>query len=265
MSEALGVSGQTSIGVASLNVLLDYTRSTHDRSHSEFIEPQDERVDSLCRTLGTLPVSLDVVMLQEVQTTDEFHGGHEITRRLGLSDGFWFNHNTSKRGGEHIGVCGNLVEWAEAIDIGFDKSAVVTEIAGIAFIGTHLRRTYNPAIKAFQMRSLLDQTAHYKKRVILGDGNGGPRSEARRIVRQAGGRSVYLMKNGKYPATWPTPNYRGIFLPHRYQQHVAGSLSIDMFEVIGFEEEEIGIVGTVDTKKADHYTLFGEIRLPLAA
>jgi len=247
------------IGIASLNVLLDKTRSGLPRTDPHFVEPQFERIDSLSQTLGSLPISPDVVMLQEVQVTKDFHAGEQIAQRLGVGEGFWFNHNTSKRKGEFIGVCGKLVVAAEAIEIGYDKLAVITEIDDIAFIVTHLRRTYDRRIKATQMRSLLEQTEQYEKRVIVGDANADPHSEARKILRHAGAQSTYLMQTGRYPGTWPTSNYRDVMLKRHQQQIIRKPLSIDMLEVIGFERDDVLAAGRVDTPKSDHYAMYAEL------
>jgi endonuclease/exonuclease/phosphatase family metal-dependent hydrolase len=251
------------IGVISQNVLLDHTRSSHDANHPEYIEPQRMRIHSIGETLAALPISPDVVMLQEVQVTRRFHGGEAIAQKLGVDSGFWFPHNTSKRQEEYIGVCGKLVTHAESIQLDFDKLAVITQIAGIAFIGIHLRRTVDPYIKAKQMRDLLDQTSHLPKRVILGDANARPGSEARRLSREAGGKSVYLSKHGAYPATWPTTNYRDVLVKPWQRRFINGGVSIDLFDTIGLEDDEIVRAGTpVDITKADHYTLWGEVKFP---
>lgn len=247
------------IGVASLNVLLDKTRSGLERDDPAFIEPQIERVDSLGDTLRSLPISPDVVMLQEVHVTDEHHAGEEMAAKLGVGQGFWFNHNTSKRKGEYIGVCGELVAAAHPIDLGHDKLAVLTEIEGVAFIGVHLRRTPNPLIKMAQMRTLLKETDCFDKRVIVGDANARPESETRKILQEAGALSVPLVVNGKHPGTWPTDSYRNIMLKRRYQQFIRRKFSLDMFEVIGFEPGEIVQFGVVETPKSDHFTLYGEV------
>jgi endonuclease/exonuclease/phosphatase family metal-dependent hydrolase len=261
MSEAL----PATIGVMSQNLLLDKTRSGYNEDDPRYIEPQSKRVDSIAQTMGSVGVAPDIVALQEVHVTSKSHSGERIAEHLGVERQFWYNHNTQSRSQEYIGVCGHQVESAESFDVGDDRLAILAMVRGIGFIIIHNRFTFNPLVKASQMSRALKETEHIKKRVVLGDANDSPISMSWDVLRKAGFKSGYVMKNGYNPITYPTPNYRNIMFagprwPLRYR-----SYTIDVFHLAGFEPSEINHIGTEETKKSDHFLLHGELAPKAAA
>src|SRR5690242_12394484 len=130
------VSEMQVLNVASQNVLLDYTRTK-----SKLILPQDDRIDSIAATLAAFSDSFDVVAIQEAHKSPKQHNGEVLSEKLGYDSGFWFEHNrkdeSSGRGrpNEYMGMFGRSVDHAAEIDLGDRRTAVITVIAGVAFIG----------------------------------------------------------------------------------------------------------------------------------
>ncbi len=249
-----------SIGVTSLNVLYDKTRT-----ESGLIEPQHERIDSIARTLGSLPVAHDVVLLQEVHVTADHHNGERLADTLQLENRYWFPHN---RKGEYLGVCGNKVEAAEDFDIGDRRRAFVAWVGDIAFVGIHHRSgIQNGQLRAEQMNIVLDVINQLgaDKVVIGGDANDIARSKSRQLLTDAGFTSVYKAQRkvplvpNKLPATFPTENYRDILLSPQQRRLLPRGVSIDILETRGFARNEIKQAGTVMTEKSDHWTLYTEL------
>lgn len=274
MSETGSSTGVETIGLASLNLLLDKTKSNLDKSHKRYVEPQHERIDSLARTLGALPISLDVVMLQELHIEWFNNNAKRLTKNLDVGKIHYFNHNSKRRRGEYIAVCGKKVEHAYSIRIGDDRKALIAVVGDTAFAGVHNRSgVKNGHVRVDQTRRILNELRHYKRAGFIGDTNARPGSRARNLLVDEGYSSVYTMKQPAdqkpdFPNTFPTDNYRTITLPSWVPlEHLENTallphaMSIDTIEVRGFEPQEVLQAGTVMTKKSDHKTLFAELQL----
>mgnify|MGYP000863152947 FL=1 len=194
-----------SFTVVTWNILLDKTRTARG-----LIEPQSERLSSQAATLRDLNVPLDVVAIQEAHVTDQQHNGQELARLLGMQAGFWYEHNTSKRTGEYIGMFGELVENAEVVELPYDKKLVITKIGDKAIGNLHLRREdkFIGPKRAEQMRAVMEALAPYEKAVVVGDDNSLFFQESRRILRDYEFTSAF----SSLMPTFPTPRYRDIFL-----------------------------------------------------
>lgn len=254
------------IGVASLNMLLDKTRSAYTIDHPEYIEPQYQRVESLARTLGSLPVALNVVMLQELHITTKHHNGEYLQEALGLEQGFWFNHNTNSRKNEYLGVMGDTIDDVYEFNIGDNRKAVVAVVKETAFVNIHHRSgRLKTEIRVAQTQRVLDEVAPFKKAVIIGDSNSHSKELPRKMLSEAGFTSAYRMKGvlpgipGMLPTTFPTNNYNRLRLSNNHIKIPGAGLSLDVIELRGFERRDVIRAGTVMTQKSDHKTMYGEL------
>jgi len=263
-----GASPET-IGIASLNLLLDKTFSSDSKKgQPNYIEPQHERIDSLSRTLGSLPIPLDVVMLQEVQINREFNNGERLMENLGIEKGFWVQHNQRRddvgRSDEYLGVIGDAIGYVEAFDVGDYRKALLTIVGGIAMIGIHHRSRYeNRDIRTQQMKAVLDRIRDFDKAIILGDSNELPMFKSRRMLSDEGFRSVYKMKRRKralpLPATYPTENYRNIRFSPAQRKTAPRGVSLDIIELRGFKPSEVVNAGVRIPEKSDHKAVFAKL------
>lgn len=211
MVENAPYSNPDSFTVVSWNILLDKTRSyKREPSDWDYVTPQSERLPSLVETLRSLDMSLDAVAIQEAHETKDQHNGEELARRLGFEAGYWYEHNRSKRTGERIGVFGNLIHDAQVSELPHDKKMVKTMIRDdVALANIHLRNELRGPMRAEQMQVVIDELRAHDKAVIVGDTNALFFEKARRLLYQAGFRSVFGMR---HPVTFPTPEYRRIML-----------------------------------------------------
>lgn len=243
------------IGVVSLNLLLNKTLTREG-----VIEPQHERIKSLAHTIGSLPVSLDVVMVQELHITDKHHNGELLQEQLGLQQGYWFGHNENSRKNEFLGVLGNAIEAAESIDVGDNRKAVIAHMGGVAFVGIHHRSGLRKGpVRLEQMQSVMQQVSDFDKVVVMGDSNDYPASRSRRILREYGFTSVFRALGGPNPPTFPTPDYRDIMLTKSQKRIVPRGISIDIIETRGFERDQILAAGVQAADKSDHYALHARL------
>lgn len=257
------------LGVASLNAMIDKTRSDPKMiNHPEYIEPQYMRVESLAGTLGSLPVPLGVVMLQELHITPKHHNGEYLRESLGLKQGFWFEHNTDSRKNEYLGVMGDDIEYAYAIDVGGDRRAVVAKVGEVILVNMHNRSGEGRAkIRAGQTQRALNEVRRFGKVILTGDSNSHSREIAREMIRQEGYSSVHRMRGplpgvpGVLPATFPTDNYRNIRLTRGQSRVLRTGLALDIMEVKGFTRREIIQAGVVMTEKSDHKTVYTEVAI----
>lgn len=211
-------SEKLAINVATQNILLDNTRTRHGQ-----VLPQDYRVESMAMTLANVEGELDVVGIQEAHRSPRQHNGIALASALGYGPGIWFEHNppnpATKKGrkGEHLGLFGNMVQHAEQIELGDRRIAILTRIAGVAFVTTHLRAGKDAAEKRYlQAVELLNALEDHPDAVLFGDFNessGTPRSSARKLLEGSGEFvSAFQMKPKaeKPPATYPTKQYRDV-------------------------------------------------------
>lgn len=255
------------LGVASLNAMIDKTRSDPNMiNHPEYIEPQYMRVESLAGTLESLPMQLGVVMLQELHITPRHHNGEYLRESLGLKQGFWFEHNTDSRKNEYLGVMGNDIEYAYEIDVGDDRKAIIVKVGEVILVNMHNRSGQGKAeIRAGETQRVLDEVGPFEKVMLTGDSNSHSREKSRQMIRDAGFNSVYRMRGplpglpGVLPATFPTDNYRDIRLTPRQSRVLRTGLALDIMEVKGFTRREIIQAGVVMTEKSDHKTTYTEV------
>jgi endonuclease/exonuclease/phosphatase family metal-dependent hydrolase len=228
------------ITVASQNVLLDYSRTKN-----KLILPQDDRIDSIAATLDAFPDPFDVVGIQEAHKSKKQHNGEVLARTLGYGDGFWFEHNQKinengrGRPNEYMGMFGASVDHAAEIDLGDQRKAVITLIAGVAFVCIHLRAGADSRVKRReQALTLVEEISDYPDAVIMGDLNEPPLypyALARPALARAGFQSVFPLTGEPYPKTSPVESYREAAVFNRGWQgrFVRRGWSIDDIQVRG--------------------------------
>lgn len=204
------------ITVVTQNVLLDYTRT-----NSQKILPQRDRMDALAATIRAFSDTIDVVGVQEAQKEKTQHYGEQLAVACGYSSGVWFNHNTKDdadakrgRGGEHIGMFGSQVETATPIDTGDRRLAVLTTIAGIAFVTLHLRSGLSArTLREEQAVRIIEAINMYDDAVVMGDFNEPPIrgfAKARDAFCKSGFQSVFNRLAHPHPVTCPVDSYRDV-------------------------------------------------------
>lgn len=203
------------LNVISQNVLLSKTDVKYGK-----ILSQEDRINSIAATLQAFPGQLDVVGIQEAHKSNIQHNGEYLANSTGHGPGIWIEHNQklypdspTGRAGEHVGLFGAAVgEDFEAIELGDNRRAIMTEIAGVAFVNLHLRA----GIKARQMRykqalELIDALVDYDDAVVMGDFNEPPIPyfcKARDTLRSSGFESSFDLTKQPHPITFPSPDYR---------------------------------------------------------
>jgi hypothetical protein len=218
------------VTIVSWNVLLDKTRTAQG-----LVEAQSKRLSSQIQTLAELPIPLDVVLIQEAQETKQAHHGETMARSLGFAAGYWHEHNTSKRRGEHIGLFGAEVSNAEFFDVGHDKLAVLSMIGELAVVGIHHRNENFGPMRADQMAAVLERLAPFEAAVIAGDTNALWFEKSRRMVRSSGFRSAFHMAGQRRPGTYPSPSYRGVMYGPLKQRLAPRLVSLDDIYVRGVD------------------------------
>ncbi len=204
------------VNVITQNVLLDYTRA---RNH--LILPQDERIGSIAATLAQFDGVLDIVGIQEAQKSVHQHNGEVLAYEFGLGPGFWVNHNQKPypdsprgRAGEYIGLFGSQVESATPIELGDNRTALMTTIADVAFVTLHLRAGFNGrSAREQQAKVLIERIEEYENAVLFGDFNEPPIrhvAKARDHLKTAKFESVFSLTNQPHPSTSPTQPYKDI-------------------------------------------------------
>jgi hypothetical protein len=254
------------LGVASLNMLLDKTRSEKLLEEDpQYVEPQHLRIESLAQTLGSLPVSLDVVLLQEAHITKEHNNVEDLADLLGLKYRYYFPHN---RQGEHLAIIGNKVDRAEAFSIGDNRIAVEAWIGDIACYNMHNRAgSKNIWLREGQMGVTVDRAnkSGAMRMIAGGDTNDIYLAPSRGLLRNSGFTPVHRLKGpipylpGRMPPTYPTTNYREIMWSSKKKKALPFGVAIDIIDVRGFSRRDVLKVGTVMTEKSDHRTLYAEL------
>lgn len=239
------------LNIVSWNILLDKTRTKKG-----IVVSQASRLSSQTETLRSLDIwELDVVMLEEVEKTKKQHSGEVIARALGYHAGFWFEHNTSRRKGEHIGMFGDKVEHVEAFDLGHDKVGVLTMIGDIAIVGFHFRKEHMGPQRANQASAVLERVDGMKHVVLTGDANALAIEKARRQLHSAGFQSAFHELGRPNPKTHPTPAYRKIFYAPIHRPFLPRGTSSDLIYVRGMDVHDAGrFLGD-----SDHYGLWARV------
>lgn len=230
------------INVLTQNVLLDITRTREGR-----VLPQGERIDSLAETFKRRFSRMDVVGIQEADKDRSTyqHYGELLAEKCGYGPGFWVQHNQKPyqgaptgRANEFVGLFGEEVNDHTSIELGDQRRAAMTEIAGVAFVTLHLRA--GASEEAYKLREeqtcrLLEGIQDYENAVVLGDFNEPPthpgikmyqnlssalniklpgailyESMGRKQLQIAGFRSAMAARDWRIPKTFPTPDYRGV-------------------------------------------------------
>lgn len=203
----------TSVNVVSQNMLLDKTRTKKG-----LILSQGDRIASIGATIGAFPGSLDIVGVQEVHITTEHRNGEILAEYCEEGPGFWVEHNQKPypgaptgRANEYMGLFGAMVDDIRIIEIGDNRRAILTEIAGAAFVNLHLRAGRNARFARYkQARELHKATADYDNVVLIGDYNEPPIrgvALARGVLSRVGFQSVYSLLGEESPATCPIEPY----------------------------------------------------------
>jgi hypothetical protein len=239
------------INVVSWNVLLDKKRTAKG-----LISAQSERLPSQVDTLKRLDINnIDVALIQESHGSKELHCGEEMARQLGYQAGFWFEHNTSRRRGDYIGVFGARVESAEPIELPHDKLAILTKLGETAFVAIHLRRERVGPMRAEQAEVLVERLDGLEHVVIGGDPNALFFQKARRILRAAGFGSAFHLTGQRNPKTHPTPEYRKVFYAPVHRPILPRGTASDIIYTRGMNVHTAARFHG----DSDHYGLYGTV------
>lgn len=192
------------ITVASWNTLLDDAY------------PQSKRLKLITRTLKTIHESsqIDVLALQETTSTH----GDTISRELFNEPGFWQPHSR-KRLGEHIGLAGSDLEDYDAINLGHGKYAIRASLGQTAVVSVHLKRLglaqhiRDSSQQIEQMERLLEWLDDRDQAIVMGDMNCLTLQRPRRMLAEAGFRSVFDGRNPFRPATHPARGFEAVLTP----------------------------------------------------
>lgn len=251
MTETFSPPDSNHINLVSWNILLDKTRT-----EKGLVTSQAERLDSHIDTLKALDLeTIDVAMIQEAEKTKEIHCGEEMARALGYKAGFWFEHNTSKRKGEHIGVFGACVEDAESFDLPHDKLGVITMIGETAVVGIHFRKEHIGPMRTDQARAVVERVEGMKHVALVGDPNALFFQQSRRLLHKAGFGSAFHLLGQRNPKTHPTPEYRKIFYAPVHRPLLPRGTASDIIYVRGMEVHDAGRF----RGKSDHYGLWANV------
>ena len=204
------------VNVITQNVLLDYTRT-----RQKLILPQDDRIGSAAATINNFPGELDIVGIQEAHKSKKQHNGEVLAENCGYGPGFWVNHNQKPypdapkgRANEYMGLFGARVDHATPIDIGDNRKAMMTQIAGVAFVTLHLRYGYDARdLRRAQAKELIGALDSYENAVLLGDFNEHRIKRiagARNILGAEGFESVFDLTDQPHPVTSPIEPYKKI-------------------------------------------------------
>lgn len=210
------------INVVTWNTLLDYTRA-----RLNIIDSQSKRVEDQAKTLIGLGMSLDVVMLQEV----EGDHGRRIAELTGNGPGAWKQYN---RGNEHIGTFGELVGDAEFYDIGNNRKVVIVRLGDVAICGLHLsarpKRWYK---RVGEVREFCEVVGGEKNVVAAGDFNGPEWEPARIILARQGFKKAFAGVERSERMIYPTEEYRDIMWTPNQQRVLRRGVEIDDILVKG--------------------------------
>ena len=210
---------EDTFNVAAWNVLLDLT-------HGDKVMPQRDRLGNLAKRLITLEQDigfLDAVNLSEAQESEIGHHGRLIASMLSYPEGYWVKHSR-KKAGEHIGMFGDKVTNAQAIDLQHGKRAILTRVGGVAIVGAHLKFQLHGPERSLQMATLLQHISQEDQAVVMGDFNSLPWQEPRKMLEAEGFTSVFELTNQRRLATVPSPEYRAMPNPKRRLGILAGRM-----------------------------------------
>lgn len=208
--------------VATQNVLLDKTRED-----TGVIRPQDERIYATAASFLNVDHQFDVVGVQEAFKSKEQHNGEVLSRLVGYGPGFWQLHNEKSneaidrnpkhgRKNEYVGLFGSRVSYAESIELGDNRRALMTVITDVAFVTLHWRAGVSRAARETRREhaaKLTSTVAEFDDAVLLGDFNEPPVrfvSSGRDALRRRGFRSVFPLTGQSSPKTFPTSAYRSL-------------------------------------------------------
>jgi hypothetical protein len=202
--------------VVTWNILLDITRTNNG-----IIKSQSDRLASHIGTLAALRSEvggeLDAVAVQEAHKENGQHNGECLSEALGYGMGQWIEHNKKPypesptgRSGEHMGLFGARIDYAEAIELGDNRRAILSKIGEVAIANIHPRAGKNLALKEEQVRVVLDRLKEYPSAIFLGEFNSRPDCGVRPAVEADEFESVFTTIGESQPITWPTPAYRRI-------------------------------------------------------
>lgn len=215
--------------VVTWNTLLDYTRA-----RLGIIDSQSKRVEDQAKALVGLGMSLDVVMLQEVQGDN----GRRIAELTGNDPGSWEQHN---RGNEYIGAFGELVKDAEFYKIGNNRKVVITRLGKAAICGLHLSaRPKRWRMRMGEVREFCEIVEDEEDVVAVGDFNEPWWAAARLILARQGFKTAFAGQERDERMVYPTEEYRDIMWTPRQQRILRRGVEIDDILVKG----DIEVVGT---------------------
>lgn len=242
---------QDRLNIVSWNVLLDKTRTAEC-----LIASQAERLESQIDTLYGLDLDpIDVAMIQEAEKTPELHCGEEMARILGYGAGYWFEHNTSKRRGEHIGTFGARVWDAESFALPHDKLGVITDVGRTAVVGIHFRKEHFGPMRTRQAEAVIERVEGMEHVVLVGDPNALFFEKSRRLLHKAGFESAFHLHGERNPKTHPTPEYRNIFYAPVHRPLLPRGTASDIIYVRGMDVHDVGRFHG----DSDHYGLWATV------
>jgi endonuclease/exonuclease/phosphatase family metal-dependent hydrolase len=202
--------------VVNWNILLDITRTNNG-----IIKSQSDRIASQIGTLAALRSQLngelDAVAIQEAHKENGQHNGEYMSEELGYGAGHWIEHNKKPypgsptgRSGEHVGFFGARIEYAEAIELGDNRRAVLSKIGNVAIANIHPRAGKNLDLKEEQVRVVLERLSDYPNAIFVGEFNSHPDGKVREAVENDEFESAFSILGKPQPKTWPTQAYRRV-------------------------------------------------------
>lgn len=252
MSEILPQPQDGRINVATLNLLLDKTRTSE-----KLIEPQYKRIEPIAKALAELTMNPSLVAIQEAQKERGVQNGETLARALGFQASFWMEHNKLRRRDEHIGwLVDESVDDVDFFDVGHGKQAGIVTMGDLTFVNVHFSREWWGPKRADQSRAVIDRIHDSKRAVVMGDTNALWFEKARRIIHKDGFRCVFHEIGQRRPITYPTPQYRGVML-EPWQKHIPiEGVSLDDIYVKGVEVIDAGRFVT----DSDHFGLWATLQ-----
>lgn len=202
--------------VVTWNILLDISRTENGIITSQ-ADRLSSQIDTLAALREELGGELDAVAIQEAHKANGQHNGVCLSKSLGYGAGQWIEHNRKPypgspigRSGEHVGWFGARINYAEGIELGDNRRAIISKIGDVAIANIHPRAGKNVALKEEQVKVVLKHLAEYPVAVFVGEFNNLAGGTVRHAVETDEFESVFSVLGKPQPKTWPTPAYNRI-------------------------------------------------------
>lgn len=253
------------INVLTQNVLHDVTRSKDG-----LIASQDNRVAAIADNLQAFPGSLDVVGAQEAHKSPNQHNGEALAQKCGFNPGAWLQHNekphphsSTGRSNEYIGLFGAMVDLGNVckLELGDNRRALLTTIAGVALVTLHLRAGGYKAwpLRRAQAQALGEQLEQYEDVVLFGDFNEPPIklvAPGRSVFEKQGYQSVFSLLGESHPKTFPVGRYADVY-------GMRSRWSLDDIMIRGSRVQTLaaGVISQVAGDATDHNGIWATLNI----